>query len=163
MALGKLQFEGSSALRTQAEVVTEFDRELEDLVCMMHETMQLYDGVGLAAPQIGISKQVVTFSFEPFVMINPEIMETGGTQILREGCLSFPNLFFDIERPKKVLVAWEDTNGVSHIQEFEGLEATAIQHEIDHLNGKLFIDHVSGMKVLMEKKKLAAKRKGPKR
>lgn len=161
MAIHKIQHEGSSVLSQVATEVTNFDVQLEMLIEDMQDTMRAHDGIGLAAPQIGKSTRVIVLDFEPFIMINPEIVETVGTQIQREGCLSFPKLFFNIERPKKVLVCWQDISEFSHIQEFEDLQATAVQHEIDHLNGKVFTQYVKPMTVLLEKKKL--KTKGPKK
>lgn len=156
-----LQFEKSPILRKEASLVDVFDEKLENLIIEMHHTMQLYEGVGLAAPQLNIPKRIIIFNFEPLVMINPEIIETEGTQTLREGCLSFPQLFFNIKRAKNIKVKWQDIHGQYHTGEFHDLEATAIQHEVDHLNGKLFVDYVSNLAVLLAKKKL--KSKGPKR
>jgi len=161
--IGSLQFEGSTILRSKSVLVESFDENLARLVSEMHHTMQIYGGIGLAAPQVNIPKRIVIFNFEPLVMINPEIVETEGKQTLREGCLSFPQLFLNIERAKKVIAKWQDVYGDYHSGEFTGLEATAIQHEIDHLDGTLFIDHINKMSVMLEKKKLLNKHKGPKR
>lgn len=153
MTVGKLQFEGSPILRTKSNLVEIFDEELARLVRDMHHTIQICGGVGLAAPQVDIPKRIIIFNFEPLVMINPEIIKVEGNQTFKEGCLSFPNLFFDIERAKDITVRWQDVRGQYHIKEFTGLESTAIQHEVDHINGKLFVDYVNNRKLLLEKRK----------
>lgn len=156
-----LQFDKSPALRTVAENVIVFDSELEELIDDMHKMMHLYDGIGLAAPQLNISKRIIIFDFEPFIMVNPIIIQASGTQKLREGCLSFPQLFVDVQRSQNIQVTWQDITGNYQLGEFSGLNATVIQHEIDHLDGKVFIDHVSNMAVMLAKKKV--KSKGPQR
>lgn len=105
-------------------------------------TMQMSGGIGLAAPQVGISQRIITTGFYPFILINPEITKKEGTQTCEEGCLSFPGQFYNIERAANVLVKYQDFNGIWHEIADVGLNAVVLQHEIDHLNGILFVDYV---------------------
>ena len=138
-------------LRDPGEAVEKFDDELRQLIDDMAETMYAAPGVGLAAPQIGVSKRlfiidVATGDEEPSdlrVFINPEILQTEGETTFSEGCLSFPGLHEDIDRAERVRVRALDQNGEPFELEADGLLAIAIQHENDHLNGKLMIDHLS--------------------
>jgi peptide deformylase len=130
--------------------VDAFDDALAALIKDMFETMYDAPGVGLAGPQVGVMKRVVVMDCadkeappEPLAVINPEITwssEEGNTH--EEGCLSLPDIFGDVTRPALVRVRFQDAEGATHEQEFDGLAATCIQHEIDHLNGKLFIDYL---------------------
>lgn len=138
-------------LRDPGKEVEKFDDELHRLIDDMAETMYAAPGVGLAAPQIGVSKRlfiidVATGDEEPSdlrVFINPEILETEGDTTFSEGCLSFPGLHEDIDRAERVRVRAFDQDGEAFELEADGLLAIAIQHENDHLNGKLMIDHLS--------------------
>ena len=138
-------------LRDPGKEVEKFDDELHRLIDDMSETMYAAPGVGLAAPQIGVSKRlfiidVATGDDEPSdlrVFINPEILETEGDTTFSEGCLSFPGLHEDIDRAERVRVRALDQNGEAFELEADGLLAIAIQHENDHLDGKLMIDHLS--------------------
>ena len=138
-------------LRDPGKEVVKFDDELHQLIDDMAETMYAAPGVGLAAPQIGVSKRlfiidVATGDDEPSdlrVFINPEIVETEGDTTFSEGCLSFPGLHEDIDRAERVKVRALDQNGETFELEADGLLAIAIQHENDHLDGKLMIDHLS--------------------
>jgi peptide deformylase len=138
-------------LRNQGEPVSDFGPELGALVDDMAETMYAAPGVGLAAPQIGVSKRlfivdVATGEDEPSdlrVFINPEIIERTGEVVWEEGCLSFPGVHEEIGRAERVKVRAQDRHGATFELEADGLLAIAIQHENDHLDGKLMIDHLS--------------------
>ncbi len=138
-------------LRVPGEEVTEFGEELAELVEDMAETMYAAPGVGLAAPQIGVSKRlfvidVATGDDEPSdlrVFINPEIVEKNGTVCYEEGCLSFPGVHEEVKRAERILVRAKDASGETFELEADGLLAIAVQHENDHLDGKLMVDHLS--------------------
>lgn len=144
---------GDPVLETPAQPVTEFDGKLEKLVEDMWETMYEAHGVGLAAPQIGISKRLTvidcSFKEDPaakYVLINPEITFTEGKQTGSEGCLSLPEMRADVTRAMKCTVRAQDVTGKTIEVSGEELLARAMQHEIDHLNGKLFISRISALK-----------------
>lgn len=135
--------------------VSDITDEMRLLADDMLETMYAAPGIGLAAPQIGVLSRIIVMDCEkeedadpnPIVMINPEITaQSEETNVYEEGCLSIPEHYAEVTRPKEVEVAWIDVNGVARKQGFDGLWATCVQHEIDHLNGKLFIDHIGVMK-----------------
>lgn len=134
--------------------VEDIDDGVLQLVEDMLETMYDAPGVGLAAPQIGVMRRVLTMDCTdkdeapaPLALINPEIL-AGSDEMNEheEGCLSIPDQYGKVTRPKTVLVGWTGRDGNQHEQEFDGLWATCVQHEIDHLNGKLFIDHLSSVR-----------------
>jgi peptide deformylase len=144
---------GNPVLERPAEPVTVFDKELKKLVEDMFESMYAAHGVGLAAPQIGMSKRLavidVTFKEDPdakLVLANPEIIHTEGKQTQSEGCLSIPDFREPVARAKKVTVRAQDVNGKWFEQTGEELLARAFLHETDHLNGKLYISHISALK-----------------
>jgi len=144
---------GDPVLEKPAEPVTEFGDDLRKLVDDMFESMYAAHGVGLAAPQIGISRRIavvdVTFKEDPnakLVLINPEIIHTEGKQTQNEGCLSIPEFRESVTRPKKVTVRAQDLEGKIFEHTGEGLLARALMHETDHLNGKLYIHRISGLK-----------------
>lgn len=126
------------------DTVTTFDDSLSSLIMDMFYTMQKSNGVGLAAPQVGILKNIATIWIEPnnpIVLINPTIIEMSQeTFSWQEGCLSVPGFFEERERPDTIKVVFNDIDGTEVMREFHGLYSFAIQHEIDHLQGKLFID-----------------------
>lgn len=144
MALRQIRKIGDDVLRKVSKPVTKFDERLKILVEDMIDTMYEADGVGLAAPQVGILKRVVVIDVGegPKVYINPEIIYEEGEQIDEEGCLSVPNRRGLVKRPYKVRVKAQDLNGNEFIEEGEELLARAFCHEIDHLNGILFIDKI---------------------
>lgn len=144
MAIRIIRHEGDEVLRKVAKPVKEMNDRTRELVEDMIETMNDADGVGLAAPQVGILKRifVVDVGEGPIVMINPEILETSGTQIGDEGCLSIPDYFAEVERPNYVKVKFLDMDMKENVMEGEELFARAVLHENDHLNGILFIDHI---------------------
>ena len=144
---------GDPVLRTATEEVTEFDDSLPAIIDGMAEVLYNENGVGLAAPQVGLSKKIVIIdlSFGEKVdnilpVINPEIIETEGECIMEEGCLSFPGIYEDIARPEKVKIRYQDIKGETHELEADGFLARVIQHEFDHLDGVLFVDRLSIIK-----------------
>jgi peptide deformylase len=152
---------GDPVLEKRAEPVTVFDDELKKLVDDMFESMYAAHGVGLAAPQIGISKRLavidVTFKEDPdakLVLANPEILHTEGKHTQNEGCLSIPDFRESLARPKKVTIRAQDVNGKFYEKTGEELLARAFLHETDHLNGKLYLSHLSALKRDMIKRKI---------
>ncbi|HEX4488195.1 MAG TPA: peptide deformylase [Terriglobales bacterium] len=152
---------GNPVLERPAEAVKDFDGELKKLVEDMFESMYAAHGVGLAAPQIGLSKRLavidVTFKEDPdakLVLVNPEIIHTEGKQSQSEGCLSIPDFREPVSRPKKVTVRAQDVNGKWFEKTGEELLARAFLHETDHLNGKLYISHISALKRDLMKRKI---------
>jgi peptide deformylase len=140
-------------LAKPAEPITVFDDALKTLVAEMFESMYVAQGIGLAAPQISISKRLTvidtSFKKEPkdkLVLINPEVIETAGSQLEEEGCLSLPDIREKVKRAARVKVRAQDENGEWFEVEGEELLARAMLHEIDHLNGVLFIDRISRLK-----------------
>lgn len=152
---------GNSVLEKPAAPVTEFNDELKTLVADMFESMYEAKGVGLAAPQIGISKRLavidVTFKENPrekLVLANPEIIHTEGKQTQSEGCLSIPDFRENVTRANKVTIRAQDVNGKWYEKTGEELLARAFLHETDHLNGKLYISHLSALKRDLIKRKI---------
>src|SRR5215831_889047 len=152
---------GDSVLETPATAVKVFDGELKKLVADMFESMYTAHGVGLAAPQIGISKRLavidVTFKEDPdakLVLANPEIIHTEGKQSQNEGCLSVPEFRETVTRPRKVTIRAQDIHGKFYEKTGEDLLARAFLHETDHLNGKLYISHISALKRDLIKRKI---------
>jgi peptide deformylase len=170
----------SAVLSKNAEPVTEFDDELKTLCKNMLYTMYNAPGIGLAAPQIGVSKRLfvldVDFSREevtradgtveyelldlnPQIIINPVITELEGSVTHEEGCLSIPGVYEEVTRPATLTVEYQDINGAKLSLKADELLSRCIQHETDHLNGKLFIDNISLLKRNLIKKKFAKKKK----
>jgi peptide deformylase len=152
---------GNPILEKKAEMVTVFDDELRKLIDDMFESMYAARGVGLAAPQIGISRRIavidVTFKEDPkakLVLINPEIIHTEGRFKQSEGCLSIPDFRENVTRPRAVTVRAQDEHGKIFELTGEELLARALQHETDHLNGKLYISHISALKRDLIKRKI---------
>ena len=144
---------GDNVLRKKAFRVTEFDNDLLNLSKDMIETMHNNNGIGLAAPQINILKRIIVVDISPvekdyeaMAFINPEILESWGSIIFEEGCLSVPGVNEDVERPEKILLKYQTVTGENKTEEFDGWMARVLQHEIDHLNGILFIDYLSPLK-----------------
>lgn len=158
-----------AALHKVAEPVTIFDDRLATLINDMIETMYFEEGVGLAAPQVGISKRIAVIDVsdernKPFCIINPEIIESRGNLMMEAGCLSVPGTYDKVPRATYVKVRAQDVHGKYFEIEGENLLGHCLQHEIDHLHGKLYIDYLSPLKKRMQLKKmekniLAAKRK----
>jgi len=160
-------------LRLKSEPVKTVDKPLRKLVEDMFETMYAAPGIGLAAIQIGVPQRVVTMDLakkdepkQPLVFINPEVVWASDEKaVYEEGCLSIPEYYEEVERPKAVKVKFVDLDFKPQEIEAEGLLATCLQHEIDHINGVLFIDHISKLKrdmVLKKFKKAAKKTPGAK-
>lgn len=138
---------GEEVLREKTEKVTVFDNALAIFVDAMFDTMVEADGIGLAAPQVGVSSRIFVVDTrrpgERMAFINPEIIETSQEQgVHEEGCLSIPGMYYDIVRPLNVTVQAQDVKGKPFVVHAEGLFARALQHEYDHLNGVLFIDRM---------------------
>jgi peptide deformylase len=138
-------------LRTVAKPVEQVDASIKQLVEDMFETMQEERGIGLAATQVNVHKRVVVMDISehqdsPRVFINPEIIEMDGKTISEEGCLSVPNNYAKVERAEHIIVKALDKNGKEFSLEADGLLAICIQHELDHLKGKLFVDYLSPLK-----------------
>ncbi len=174
-------------LKTVSEPVTEFDDELKTLVEDMFETMYDAPGIGLAAIQVGVPKRILVIDLqEPDenaeaedccadescsgnqpavkrnarIFINPEILDPSDEQAkYNEGCLSVPDQYAEVDRPATIRARWQDMDGNFHEEAMDGLMATCLQHEMDHLEGILFIDHLSRLKRQMVLKKLAKERK----
>jgi len=142
-------------LKTKCDPVTSFDAELKQLSKDMLETMYDAPGIGLAASQVGVLKRILVMDCatkeeeepQPMVLVNPEILETSDEMsTYNEGCLSIPEQYDDVKRPAEVTVKYFTVDGEEVTQHFDGLWSTCVQHEIDHLDGKLFIDYLSRMK-----------------
>lgn len=146
MALRNIRKDGDEILTKRSREVDVIDDRIRELVLDMFETMHKYDGLGLAAVQVGVLKRVIVIDLyeegKQFVLINPEILEMEGEQIVEEGCLSFPDTFGKVKRALKCKVKAIDLEGKEFVVEGEGLLAQAFQHEIDHLNGEVFIKKV---------------------
>lgn len=151
-------------LRTRAEPVVRFDAALQTLVDDMFETMYAAPGIGLAATQVNVHQRLLVIDVsaektEPLVFINPEILAREGVGTMEEGCLSVPGVFDEIERAAKVRVKFQDSSGGWHERELEGLTAVCLQHEMDHLEGRLFVDYLSDLKRERIRRKLEKDRK----
>ncbi len=161
MAIRTIELLGSPVLRERAREVTEFDDSLRALVADLFETMYHAEGIGLAAPQVGVSLRVFVVDLrteeggeETFALVNPVLVEAGAeTERSPEGCLSIPGLEEVVERPSTVVVEGSDPHGNPVRIEAEGLRARVLLHELDHLDGILFIDRVSPLKRKMLLKK----------
>ncbi len=165
--LRKIIIEPDPVLRKKCDPLEKVDDQTRKLMKDMLETMYNAPGIGLAAIQIGILKRLVVIDIskdqekkEPLFLINPEIIHTSNkTSIYEEGCLSLPGQFAEIERPAECVLKYVDYQGIQKEMKAEGLLATCIQHEVDHLNGILFIDYLSKLKKDMIIKKLAKQKK----
>jgi len=165
-------------LRDVAKPIATVDDDIRSLAADMLETMYAANGIGLAAIQVGIDKRILVIDLQervtedeekegegepvrdPRVVINPEILSVSDeTSIYNEGCLSIPEQYAEVERPARCRVRWLDEKGETHEEDLDGLMATCMQHEIDHLDGVLFTDHISRLKRNMIMKKLEKLRK----
>lgn len=145
MGIRKIVTIGDEALRKHCKPQEKFDRKLATLLKDMADTMYKAEGVGLAAPQVGILRRIAVVDITDdhsglLELVNPQIVEEDGTQTGREGCLSLPGRQGVVTRPMKVKVRFQDRNGESFELETEGFEARAVCHELDHLDGRLYID-----------------------
>ena len=159
-------------LRQKSTPVEKVDDEVRALIADMFETMYDAPGIGLAAIQVGIPKRILVIDLQepkeeggepvrdPRVFINPEILDSSDQDVpYTEGCLSVPDQYAEVDRPDRIRARWLDEDGNAHEADIEGLLATCLQHEMDHLEGILFIDHLSRLKREMILKKLAKQRK----
>lgn len=151
-------------LRTRAQPVTRFDAALSQLIDDMFETMYAAPGIGLAATQVDVHQRLIVIDIseahdQPEVFINPEILAREGKEKMEEGCLSVPAIFEDVERAAKVRVRAQDRHGQVFERELDGLLAVCLQHEIDHLEGKLFVDYLSMLKRDRIRRKLEKERR----
>ncbi len=167
MSLRKIIIEPDPVLRKKSEMLETVDDELRALLDDMLETMYAAPGIGLAAVQVGILKRLIVIDISkdkekknPLFLINPEIISLSKkTSVYEEGCLSLPGHFAEIERPAECKIKFIDYNGKEKELKATGLLATCIQHEVDHLNGVLFIDYLSKLKKDMILKKLTKHKK----
>jgi len=167
MALMQILTEPNKILREKSQLVEKVDTDLQKLMSDMLETMYAAPGIGLAAIQVGVAKRVIVLDIaskdaprNPMYFVNPEIIvKSNNNSIYEEGCLSVPGQFAEIERPNKCHVKYLDYHGVFKEIKAEGMLATCIQHEIDHLEGILFIDYLSKLKKTMIIKKLFKQKK----
>jgi peptide deformylase len=159
-------------LRAQSAPIERVDDELRKLVSDMFETMYAAPGIGLAAVQVAVPRRLMVIDLQdpeeeggepvkkPYAFINPELVwSSDDRRVYNEGCLSIPDQYAEVERPARVRARWLDDQGQQHEEELDGLMATCFQHEVDHLNGILFIDHVSRLKRDIVLRKLAKARK----
>jgi peptide deformylase len=155
-AEGGIRIIGDPVLRRRAEDVTEFGPALQDLAYEMYEQMIDADGIGLAAPQVGLSLRFLVIGLPAgdedgdadsglhlSAFANPRILDRAGSCTMEEGCLSIPEIREEVERAERILLHWQTVDGEEREQWFEGLEARVLQHEIDHLDGVLFVDRIS--------------------
>lgn len=160
---------GNPMLRRQAQPIDQDYPGLQELIADMFETMHAAEGIGLAAPQIDRSIQLIVIGIPPFdeksgtygdteerhVLINPEILEPRGNEVpFNEGCLSLPDIREDVMRPEGIVLRYRDENFTEHTEEIHGLFARVAQHEIDHLNGKVFTDRLSTLRKAFLKRDL---------
>lgn len=154
---------GNPILRMKARKIDKIDRRIKKLVEDMILTMQVDGGIGLAAPQVAesIALLVVDHSLifedgQPTAYINPEIIATEGESVLEEGCLSVPDIHEEVKRPEMITLRHQTIHGETKEEQFDGLLSRVLQHEIDHLNGVLFVDRISALKKQLLKKELKA-------
>ncbi len=150
-------------LKKVADPVPDSSDELRSLADDMLETMYAAPGIGLAAPQVGILQRLIVLDCvkeegatpRPLTMFNPRVLSSSDERnVYEEGCLSLPEMYADVERPAEVTVEWMDRDGRAQTETFDGLWATCVQHEIDHLDGKLFIDYLRPLKRQMITRKM---------
>ena len=149
-------------LKKISQPVEIFDEKLEKFVKILFASMHVHDGVGLAAPQVGVLKKIAVVEYEgkSYVLINPKVIDQKGTQESEEGCLSFPGIYANVLRPQWVKIEAQNEKGETQILEGEGYVARAFLHEMDHLSGKLFIDYLSNLKRNAIKKKISKNTSG---
>jgi peptide deformylase len=148
MALRDIHLLGSPALRTRSEPVAAVDDDLRRFIDDLFETMDALKGIGLAANQVGVTRRVAVIGVDDdrFAMVNPVITGAEGRARAEEGCLSMPDLYGEVTRPDRIVLEALDRDGAPFRRELDGLVARAVQHEIDHLDGILFLDHLSLLK-----------------
>jgi peptide deformylase len=148
-------------LKKVCDPIAGITEDLRQLAADMLETMYAAPGIGLAAPQVGVTKRVIVMDCikdgppEPVVLVNPQVVwASEDVSVYEEGCLSIPEQYADVRRPASVTVRWTDLDGATQERTFDGLWATCVQHEIDHLEGKLFIDYLGPLKRQMITRKM---------
>ena len=146
----------NDSLRLVADKVTEFDANLQQTIINMIGTCMAHEGIGLSGPQVGINKRLVVIVLDktPLALINPIIVQKEGKVKSKEGCLSIPGYFDDIERSKDITVSYQTIDGTVQESTAKGLLSVVVQHEMDHLNGKLFVDYLSPFKQKRAKDKV---------
>jgi len=163
MSALKLRYYGDPILRRETQNIVEFDSDLDRFIQDMFETMRENGGVGLAAPQVGDVRSLIVIDVseeedeepsEPIVMINPDIQELYGSCVLEEGCLSIPDVRVEVERPEEIKVKFQNEKGEKKEIQYGGITARIVQHEVDHLRGRLMIDYISSVKRDLLKSKL---------
>lgn len=164
MAILEILHYPDKRLRTVAKPVEKVDDDIRKLVDNMLETMYSAPGIGLAATQVNVHQRVIVIDVsqdknQPLCLINPEILETTGTEETEEGCLSVPDIYESVQRAERVTVKALNREGESFTKEADGLLSVCIQHEMDHLVGKLFVDYLSSLKQQRLKKKLLKNRR----
>ncbi len=167
MAVLPLIIAPDARLNRPSDRVEVVDEKVRKLLADLLETMYANDGIGLAAVQVGVHLRCIVVDVavregrnEPIKLINPEIMdESQDISVFQEGCLSFPDQFSDVERPEAVTIRYLDENGTEKTMKADGIMATCLQHEIDHINGVVFVDHISKLKRDMIHKKLTKAKK----
>ncbi|MDM8566774.1 peptide deformylase [Candidatus Halobeggiatoa sp. HSG11] len=151
MALLKILHFPDSRLRTKAKPVKEVDAKIQNIITDMFETMYMAPGIGLAATQVNIHQRIIVIDVsenknQPLCLINPNIISVDGQQSTEEGCLSVPGVFEQVQRAENITVQALDKNGKQLTLTADEILSVCIQHEIDHLNGKLFVDRISSLK-----------------
>jgi len=164
MALLEILETPDPRLRTVAKPVDTFDAALAQLAEDMIETMYAAKGIGLAATQVNVHQRLLVLDVSeaqdtPRVYVNPQILEAEGTETCEEGCLSVPGIYAEVTRAEKVRISAQDVSGETFEETLDGMHAICVQHEMDHLEGKLFIDYLSPLKRRMVTKKLQKQRK----
>jgi peptide deformylase len=164
MAILPLVIAPDERLKTKSQPIEKIDADIKRLAADMLETMYAENGIGLAAVQVGVLKRMLVADVswregegpgKQYVLINPEVVsDNHEMNVYKEGCLSFPDQFADVERPKTVRIRYTNLDGETEEGDFDGLLATCIQHEIDHLNGVVFVDYISPVKRDMIHRKL---------
>jgi len=164
MAIRNIRYDKDEVLRKRSREIETIDNKVRELAVDMLDTMYKFDGVGLAAPQVGILKRIITIDIGegPKVLINPVIKKASGKQTCEEGCLSFPNVFGNVDRPEMVVVEAFDLDGKKIRVKAKDLEAVVLSHEIDHLDGILFIDKAYDMYTLTEEEIEASRKEAEK-
>ncbi len=164
MAVKEILKYGSTTLHQPSEQVSIVDSSVVELIADLIETMHAAPGIGLAAPQIGVNRRVIVVDLSIgedeealVVLVNPEVVDSSGQELGEEGCLSVPGIFSDVVRPSKITVKALNSDGEEIVMEAEGLMARALCHEIDHLDGVVFVDRLSPLKKRFVKKDISKK------
>lgn len=169
MAILPIYTYGDEVLKKVAKPLKKVDDKTQRLIDDMFETMEQANGIGLAAPQVGVSLRLIVVDVSsvkdhkhipPMVIINPQILETRGEVLMEEGCLSIPGVREEVWRPEIIKLKYRDRDFVERVKEFDGLVSRVIQHELDHLNGELFVEKLDAKKRREIKDELEAIKRG---